>query len=219
MKISIHSLYWNNTAVIAEMHKEVMKHFDINVNYHNIDGIRHGYWCDEIMRLDDSDVIGFMDIDCIPTNKQIVYNCINWSVNNDSFIGLAQSSNHIPPATHVSAACTFMFITKSCYNYLGRPSFTETYRGDVSQELSHVADEKHKTYRAIYPMCYDKEPSEGKWRLNNYGYFGIGTFYHGGIYNLFQGRYQENIELFQKRCEQVIKGTFSLEGMVSSTEI
>lgn len=219
MKVSIHSLYWNNTADIAEMHKEVTKQFELNVNYHNLDGMRHGHFCDEIMRLDDSDVIGFMDIDCVPTNREIVDRCIRWTIANDSFIGLAQSSNHIFPATHVSAACTFYFMTKSCYKFLGNPSFLETQRSDVSQEISHIADAKGKTYRAIYPLCYDKEPSEGKWRLNNYGYFGIGTYYFGGIYNLFQGRYQENRDLFQKRCKQILDGTFSTEGMISSTEV
>ncbi len=219
MKISIHSLHWDNTSDIAEMHKEVTKHLNIKVNYHNLDGMRHGHWCNEIMRLDDADIIGFMDIDCIPTNREIVDRCINWAATNDSFIGLAQSSNHIAPATHVSAACTFMFITKKCYEYLGKPSFLESPRGDVSQELSHVADEMRKTYRAIYPLCYDKEPAEGKWRLNNYGYFGIGTYYPGGIYNLFQGRYKENRDLFEKRCKQVIDGTFTIDGMIGSTEV
>nr|QMP82888.1 MAG: hypothetical protein [Caudoviricetes sp.] len=218
MKVSIHSLHWNNTNELAEMHKEVTKHLDVPVHYHNLNGVPHGLFCDEVMRQVDSDVIGFMDIDCVPTNKEIVERCIRWAIDNNSFIGLAQSSNHIKPAIHVSAACTFYFMTKECYQYLGSPSFLETARSDVSQEISHIADEKGKTYRSIYPLYYDKEPAEGKWRLNNYGYFGIGSYYPGGIYNLFQGRYAENVELFSKRCKQIIDGNFTTDGMISCTE-
>lgn len=219
MRVSIHSLYWDNAADLMTIHKEVMHHFGVNVNYHHYDGVRHGQFCNEIMRLDDSDIIGFMDIDCVPTNREVVDRFVNWAYVNDSFIGLAQSSNHIPPATHISAACTFFFITKNCYEYLGKPSFLENHRSDVSQELSHVADEMGKTYRAVYPICYDKAPPEGKWRLNNYGYFGIGTYYTGGIYNLFQGRYKENRDLFRKRCTQIINNEFSVDGMISCTEV
>jgi hypothetical protein len=218
MKVSIHSLHWNNTSDLAEMHKSVTKHLEVPVHYHNLDGMPHGHFCNEVMRQADSDVVGFMDIDCVPTNREIVERCIAWAVDNNSFIGLAQSSNHIKPAIHVSAACTFYFITKECYQYLGSPSFSENQRSDVSQEISHIADEKGKTYRSIYPICYDKEPSEGKWRLNNYGHFGIGTYYPGGIYNLFQGRYAENNKLFSERCKQIIDGTFTTNGMISCTE-
>ena len=58
MKVSIHSLYWNNTAELAELHKSVTKHLDIPVHYHNADGMPHGYFCNEVMRLADTDIVG-----------------------------------------------------------------------------------------------------------------------------------------------------------------
>jgi len=219
VNISIHSLYWNNTTDIADLHKEVTAHLKIPVNYHNIDGIPHGYFCNEIMKIDTSDIIGFMDIDCVPTNIDIVNACIQYANINDSFVGVAQCSNHILPATHIYVAPSFFFIKKTCYEYLNKPSFIENYRSDVGEELSYIADEKRKTYCALYPICYDKPANEGKWRLNNYGYFGIGTYYSGGIYNLFQSRLKENRELFATRCKQIIDNNFDYSNMINSVEI
>jgi len=209
MKVELHSLYWKNTSEIQESHKKVMEHFEIPVNYHCVDGADHGTFCDHIMNDCQSEICGIIDIDCIPTNKEAIPKMIDWVVKNGSFIGLAQTANHIQPRTHISAVVTCSFISKNFYNQIGRPSFKPNYRSDVSEELSYRADELGITYRAIYPRRYEKDATEGRWRLNNYGYFGIGTYYDIGIYHLYQSRMRENVELFHKRCNEVINGTFN----------
>lgn len=218
MKISIHSLYWDNGRELAENNKKVCDFLGLNVNYHNLNNFRHGLWMNEVLNNVDSDVIGFFDIDCIPTNKDIVYNAIEYCIKNDSFIGIAQASNHIPPYHHIFAAPAFFFITKNCYKFLGNPSFLETNRSDVAQEVSYIAEEKMKQYRILYPLFYEKPSIEGIWNLGHYGKYGIGTYFEGGIYHLYQGRFQNNVDLFKKRCQQIIDGTFTTENMKRCVE-
>ena len=70
----------------------------------------------------------------------------------------------------------------------------------------------------MYPTHFERSPIEGLWALSNYGYYGIGTHFVGGIYHLYQGRYNTNIELFEKRCQDVIDGTFTTDGMHNSLD-
>lgn len=219
MNVSIHSLYWDNSKDLFIQNKRVCDHFELPVNYYNLNGVRHGTWMDEVLKLSDSDIIGFFDIDCVPTNKEIIKQAINYCVKNNSFIGIAQASNHIPPSSHIFAAPAFFFITKSCYLSLDCPSFCETNRSDVAQEVSYRAEELSKPYKAIYPKYFEKPSTEGVWKLGNYGKFGVGTYFNGGIYHLYQGRFSNNIELFTKRCDQIItKGTLDFSSMVPCVE-
>ncbi len=202
--VSISSLYWHNTAALYPYHKKVMDYLDIPVNYYHLDSMDHGQFITDILATHQHDVIGFLDIDCIPKNRAIVEKAIEWVIKHDSFIGLAQVSNHIKPATHVFAAPSFFFITRSCYEALGKPSCLANGRSDVIEELSHIADEKGISYKCLYPLYYEKNPSEGRWRLSNYGYFGIGCHYAGGIYNLYQSRLELNTALFKTQCDKVL---------------
>ena len=59
---------------------------------------------------------------------------------------------------------------------------------------------------------------DGVWRLSNYGYYGIGTLYDNKIYHLFESRWGDHIELFEKRCNQIIEGTFDTSNMYDSKE-
>lgn len=216
MKISIHSLHWDNGVELYQQNKKVTDHFGLNVNYYNLNGFPHGRWMNEVLDSVNSDVIGFFDNDCVPTNREIVDRCALYALEHDSFISIAQASNHIPPCSHVFAAPAFFFITKSCYERLGKPSFSENPRADVAQEVSYVAEEKGIKYRVLYPTHYERPSTDGIWRLGNYGNYAIGTHFNGGVYHLYQGRYRQNIELFETRCSQIVDGTFSLDGMINS---
>ena len=48
-----------------------------------------------------NDIIGFIDIDCVVTNKKIIDDCLSYVDKNKSIIGIAQVSNHIAPFTHI----------------------------------------------------------------------------------------------------------------------
>lgn len=218
MKISIHSLYWDNGARIKEINKKVTDHFGLGVHYHNLNGIPHGLWMNAVLDQVDSDVFGFFDADCVPTNLDIVQKSIEYVSKFDTFVGIAQCSNHIPPYSHIFAAPAFFFITKSCYEKMNKPTFSENARSDVAEEVSYRAEEMGIKYRAIYPTHYEKPSTEGVWSLGNYGGFAVGTHFTGGIYHLYQGRFENNIKMFEDRCNEIVSGTFSTENMISCLE-
>jgi hypothetical protein len=218
MKCELYTLYWDNGSRLVESQKKVYEHFGVKVNYHHLNGVPHGYWMNEIMNKTECDVVGFIDNDCVITNNQIVNFCVNYALSKESFIGVAQSSNHIKPCSHIFAAPCFLFISRKCYEKLDRPSFSENSRSDVAEEFSYIAEENGVKYKALYPTHFERSPIEGLWALSNYGYYGIGTHFVGGIYHLYQGRYNTNVELFEQRCQDIIKGTFTTDGMINSLD-
>ena len=196
MRVEIHSLAWMTTSPkIIKAHSDVCKHFGLTVNY-TVQNIRHGEWMDAVMDKTDADIVLFLDIDCVPTNKDIVDKAIAWVMQHGTFIGIAQASNHIPPYSHIFAAPAFFAITKKIWDKMSRPTFLETEQSDVAENVSYAAEEKGKPYRALYPVkC--REPL---WRLGNYGMYGIGTEFIGGIYHLYQSRMAQNISRMRLRC-------------------
>ena len=219
MNISYHALHWDNVDPrILNSHKKVMNHFNIPIQYMDMN-IDHGTWMTSIIRNTLSDVYVFFDVDCVPLSREVVDYSVNYAIENDSMIGAAQISNHIAPFTHVFVAPCFFVISRSCYEQLGMPSFYPTMRSDVAEEVSYAAEERGKRYKCLYPVKFDGVPKkDGVWRLSNYGYYGIGTLYDNKIYHLFESRWGDHIELFEKRCNQIIEGTFDTSNMYDSKE-
>lgn len=217
MNVEINTLYWNNGAYLIESHKKVTEYLDLPVSYHNIDRANHGLWMDYILENSKSDIVGFLDNDCVPLNRKIIDDVINYIAISGTFIGIAQSSNHIYPYNHIFAGPGFFFTSRKCWNDLGKPSFVENPRSDVAEEVSHIAEENKVPYKAIYPTYFERKPIDGIWRLSNFGNFGIGTLFGDSIYHLYQGRYQQNADLFKLRCEDIVNGTFTTDNMIPST--
>lgn len=215
MKLELNTLYWNNNDPrIADSHKKVIEHLSLDVNYH-IENTRHGLWMDRIMENSTSDVVGFLDGDCVPLSRQAVIEAATYAALNESFIGIAQASNHIPPKSHIYAAPAFFFTSRKAWQLI-KTSFSESSRGDVAEEYCYKAEQLNIKYRCIYPDYFEKESDEGLWPLGNYGYYGIGTTFGQSCYHLYQSRKNSNVELFVKRCQDIIDGTFSNEGNTPS---
>lgn len=218
MKIEFHSLHWNNVdAGMLAAHKSVMRHFDIPMQYHAIDGINHGEWMTDVLRNSSGDITVFLEPDCVPVNETNVVKCLEWVYDHDSFLGIAQVSNHIPPKSHIYAAPGFYCMTKEAYRKLGQPSLVQTARSDVAEEVSYRAEHIGLRYRALRPDAFERQPTEGLWPLGCLGYYGIGTVFENTVYHLFQSRFAENIDLFVRRCDQIVKGGFSSTEFTSST--
>lgn len=217
MRVDFYSLHWDNVNQdMLDAHKRVMLHFDIPMNYHNLNGVNHGNWMQQVINTSTSDVIVIMEPDCIPLDQSYA-DYIRYAHRHKTFVGIAQVSNHIPPKSHIYAAPGFYAISKKAYNRLGRPSFTETYRSDTAEEISYLAEEMGIKYRALMPTYFEKASSDGYWSLSNLGYYGIGTVFDNSMYHLYQSRMAENIELFVKRCDEVIAGTFNTKNFISAT--
>lgn len=216
--VQIYTLYWDNSEYLIESHKKVTDHFKLNVNYHHVHGLQHGEYMNTVMKQSKSDIIGFMDPDCVPIYREVVDEAIGYVNSKETMIGCAQSSNHIYPYSHIFAAPCFFFIDKKRWESLNSPSFLEDAQSDVAENVSRVFELNRVPYKAYYPTHFEREPIEGAWPLSNYGYFGIGTVFNKSIYHLYQGRYQQNMDLFRRRCDEIVNGTFSTEGFFSSTE-
>lgn len=196
----------------------VFDYLDIPIKQHKERKL-HGLWMNEVIEDSDSDIIGFFDADCVPTNTEIVKNSIDYVKENRTFLGLAQATNNKGDPSHIFAAPSFFIIHKDCYDFMGKPSFLETNRSDVAQEVTYKAESLGIGFKLIYPSFYEEIPvsSGGKpWPLSNYGSFGIGTLFEGGIYHLYQGREARNVNLFQLRSHQIVDNSFTTKGMKSS---
>lgn len=217
--ISFHSFHWDNfSPEILAAHKRVMQHFGIDVEYTK-ENIPHGEWLDRVISQGTNKVIAIIEPDLIPLNLDVILQSAKYVYENDTFLGCAQTSNHIYPASHIFAAPAFFFITPSCYEKLGRPSFMpKGGRSDVAEELSYRAEELGIRYRTLYPSCFERGSAEGIWPLGSYGFFGIGTVFADSVYHLFQSRLAQNVELFVQRCDEVITNQFDTSGFISSTD-
>jgi hypothetical protein len=217
MNVEINTLAWPNTHVdMLKSHSDVCRHLGLEVGY-ALQQTPHGQWMDNIMNNSVSDVVGFMDIDCVPTNRQVVDDAIAWAADNKSFVGIAQASNHIPPKSHIFASPAFFFIWRKTWKAMQRPTFSETPNGDVAENVCYAAELSDIRYKVLYPTHWTSEPVEGHaWRLHNYGLYGVGTHFEEGVYHLFQGRIERNVQMFVNRCDDIVKGKFTTEHMINS---
>lgn len=217
MNVEIHTLAWPNTDVrMLQSHSDVCRHLGLEVGY-ALQKTPHGEWMDNIMNNSVSDVVGFLDIDCVPTNRQVVDDAIQWAADNKSFVGIAQASNHIPPKSHIFASPAFFFIWRKTWKAMQRPTFSETPNGDVAENVCYAAELSDIRYKVLYPTHWTAEPVEGHaWRLHNYGLYGVGTHFEEGVYHLFQGRIERNVQMFVNRCDDIVKGKFTTEHMLNS---
>jgi hypothetical protein len=220
MNVEIHTLAWHDTdGKLVQAHTDVCKHLGLNVTY-TIQRLPHGLWMNEIMNQSKADIVGFLDIDCIPTNKQVVDDAIAYCDERSSFVGIAQASNHIKPCSHIFAAPAFFFMWRETWKELQCPTFSEVPDlGDVAENVSYAAEMAGLRYKTLFPTHYTKDADEGAWHLHTYGVYGIGTHFEGGVYHLYQARMNNNVELFLSMAESVINGTFSTDNMKACREI
>lgn len=212
-RLEIHTLAWPNCDPrLVQAHTETCAAMNVPVRY-TFEQLPHGQWMDSVLANSTADVVGFLDIDCVPTNAAIVPSAVRYVSDSRSLIGIAQASNHIPPKSHIFAAPAFFFIWRETWDGLNRPTFSETQYGDVAENVCYAAEVAGLRYRTLFPTHYTRTPDEGAWHLHTYGVFGIGTVFEGGVYHLYQGRFTRNVDLFVEVCRSIIDGRFSTEGL------
>lgn len=225
MSHEIHTLFWKNSdPKFYNYHSQIMNKFGLKINYCN-ENINTGEWMNNVMNHATSDVVGFVDIDCVITNNDIVPDCINFSKSNKTIVGIAQVSNHIFPRNHIFAGPAFFFIYRDTWIKVGRPSFMQLKnkfknffrtKYDVCEGVCYKFEKKNISYKALYPTHFDIPRKE--YRLHNYGAYGVGTLFQGGVYHLYESRRSENLDLFEKRCKQILSNNFETKNMFSSLE-
>lgn len=202
--MELHSLYWPdmNPEIVA-LHKACFEHIGVEVRY-SVEKTRHSLWMDRILRerLPHSDIVGFVDIDCLAYDKASIDAAADWVRRTGSFLGLAQSANHLRNSTKVYAAPSFILISRHAFEALKCPSMLDGPYGDVGQALSSAADSVRFVYRVLYPIgFYGAAPV---WQLGNYGSYGPGTEYEGGFYHNFNSRFTAGLDLIRDRASAIL---------------
>ena len=212
MKAEIHSLNWpSSDPRLAEEQKAIFDYFRLPLSQHHRK-LDHSLWMDAVLQQSRADVVLFVDNDCVPLTRAAVMEALHWAAKQNSFLGLAQATNHINKGVHIFAAPAFLAISRTAWTRLGQPSCRPTQRGDVAEELSWRAEEQGLTYKAWYPTHFHHPSREGLWRLGNYGTYGIGSVFADRVFHLYQGRFADNVELFVRVCTDIRNDCFSTEG-------
>ena len=111
MNVEIYTLAWPDTnPEMLKAHSDVCKHLGVDVNY-TIQRLPHGLWMNELLINSKADVVGFLDIDCVPTNKRVVEEAIAYCVDNKSFVGVGKQP-HPSQVTYLCCPCLFLYLEK-----------------------------------------------------------------------------------------------------------
>lgn len=200
--ILIVSYQYNNLdEMVSKNQYEVFRKFNIILNQFQGE-IRHSEFMDNILNNYEYDYYIFFDIDCIPLKDNIVEYIIN-KIQKNSMIGIEQQCNCNSSINHIYAGPACFGISKEFYNELDRPSFKETHRSDVGEELTHICEEKNKNF-----FLFKKTFSENNlWKLGENDYFGHGCIYDEDlIYHQFE--IFQNQNKFIKKCLEILNSNY-----------
>ena len=214
MKPIILSPYMANVnPAVKDAQLKVMNKLCIEIPFHQILTTKpHGETLTNLARScmqKGYDVVMFMDIDAVPLSTTAIEHTINRAYRG-TLIGNIQRSNHIENDQHVFVAPSFMAMSLNYWTWAGQPSFTETQRGDVGEELTYAWDAKNFPTQMYMPIGYEASPAECKsWALaDGMPHFGLGTtFVLGNIpmsYHAFQIRMGGMVERFLSKCDKII---------------
>jgi hypothetical protein len=130
---------------------------------------------------DPTENILILDADCIPMTRLVVEEAFT-EASNGGLFGIAQSANHIDP-DEVYVGPAFMAFNRHMYELCGRPSFEQTPRTDVGQQMTRAAIRQRIPIEYLWPTSV----AEPRWKVKGHE-FGIGTSYGGLIFHLFCAR-------------------------------
>ena len=194
------SLYWANIDKrLVKTQADVFRHLGYEIEQTLETGLNHGVFLDRVMAgLDDDDIMLCVDIDCFPTNRAIVEHAFA-QAQAGRLIGCSQVSVHIDPS-RIFTAPMFLAISKRLWLSLGSPSFGTTPNGDIAQHVHDCAVQAGVDIEYLAPWaCLIP-----KWSLAGQALYGVGTFYRGGIFHLFQSRTSPFTFAFYKVADDVI---------------
>jgi len=181
-----YSYYTENLSHIYEDHKRCCDKLELDVVYYkdkcytDYDEVysAHGNFMTSVLENEPDDVIGFLDIDCLPHHKSNIEKSYKWVQEHNSFVGNAQSISHTQMRNRIYAAASFLIVSKNAWKQLGSPSLSwfiqNNIQIDTAQILSLRADEIGMPYQLLYPIGYDGDIAG---ILSGYGILGKGTLY------------------------------------------
>ena len=206
----------------VEQQKKVIDKFNkSNVEYYPVlSEAPHGYTMTKLMELLENkghDAVLFLDIDCVPVNECAIDYMFKQAYAG-KLIGDAQRSNHIENNQHVFAGAHNICLTIDTYKKIGSPSFYETPRSDVAEELTYKAEESKIEVELLMPLRYDAPPIRMAWETNTEPFwrladgmpnYGIGSTYglEDGtelFWHCWQSFHPGQQERFMNKCKQLL---------------
>jgi hypothetical protein len=204
MTVRVFSLYWDNIDErIPHYQKKVMDMHKIDIFQHRINGMNHGEWMDWVLlREEHTDVVLFLDIDCIILSTHNVQNMLN-EAHKGTLFGAAGCANHLDKDREYAGAW-FVGVPRNYWMALNKPSAKVTPFCDTAQNLTDTWDQYNIPKHIIYPNTVEVP----KWDLPGKPLaYGIGTTYGDVCYHLFESRENVNIERFVTKCKGILGET------------
>ena len=220
LRMRVHTLAWPDVDTrMVNAHESVVRHFGLTASYYRVH-MPHGEWMDKVCKDEfetGAEVVCFLEIDCVPTCETIMARAYRWAKESRGVLGIAQSANHLDPR-HIYAGPAFYMVHREAWQKVGK-TFSEQPDCDVAQLFTKSCEGLGVPVRCLYPTHYLYPAGEGRWALGNYGYFGRGTHYSGGVFHMFQGRSNNAINTFVDVCGKITGNTFSTEGWYESAKL
>ena len=199
MNAFLYSLYWDNIdpALVAAQ-KAVFEHFGLSINQHRIQGFNHGEWMDWMLaRMEDADVLGFIDIDCVPLSKDNLLASVQKAAAG-ALVGAEGCDNGRPPLRSYAGAW-YVFVNREVWHALGRPSGKATPHTDVGQMWTDAWQDRKLPVELIPPTSC----AVPKWDLPGRPQaFGVATTYGKDCFHLFESRFG-NQRYFLDKCREI----------------
>lgn len=215
--MKFHVYYTENLRHIRQDHEQCCAALGVKTSYHedrcysSYDEVysAHGEFMTSILRESPDEVVGFLDVDCLPHNLKTLQASWTWAEKNRSFVGNAQNISHTVMRNRIYAAASCLIISKSAWRQLGNPSLAWFLQDgvrqiDTAQLLSLRADEIGFRYSLMYPMGYDGDET---YELGPYGKYGIGTLYPATWhYFRISNCIDDKPKLWETRVRDVLEG-------------
>ncbi len=203
MRAALFSLYWDNIDPrLVAAQRSVCSSLQIAVNQHRIDGIDHGEWIDWVMaRREDIEVFLFLDIDCVPLSITVLQERIR-QAGVGTLIGAEGAANHVDPS-RTYAGAWYVYINRSSWTRVGRPSARVTPHADVCQNWTDTW-KRFNGPVSLIPPTHCMIP---KWDLPGRPLaYGIASTYGEDCFHLFESR-SADPQPFLERCREVAAGS------------
>lgn len=213
--MKFHTFYTTNLPEqLIEDHKKVCDYIGVDVVYCPHDYVddydtlytAHGKFITSIV--EQEEIACFLDIDCLPHNKELLEKAYNWAIKNKSFVGNAQNVSHTQLRNHVFASQSCLIVTKDAWNTLGNPDFTWFMQNgvqiDTSQVLTLRADQIGMQYQLMYPVGYD---GPERYNISGYGMYGTGTLYPATWHYFRISKFKDSLpDLWTTRVNNILEG-------------
>lgn len=191
----------NTPKIVPDYQKKVCNKFSVPFEQVIVD-VNHPQAIDDYLDKVTFDYLILLDIDAVPLKKSFLEDIVSRIKTGNTLFGIAQSSNHIEPVNHVYAGPSCLGLSRKLYESLGRPSFKETSRGDVAEELTWLVEENGFKLDLIWPSHVIKP----EWTLGDSHIFGFGTTYADLVFHAYEivKKPRRGVPIFIQQCEKIL---------------